>query len=284
MLRVLAIAIAVLALLYAAVRVLGDRRWSAGTRALRARLEAARQPARPASVDFGEFAGLPEPVQRYFRTALTEGQPMLTGAAIRHEGTFNPSERGEEWRPFSSDQIVTTQPPGFDWDGRIAMAPGLLVRVHDAYVAGEGRLLASLLGLVPIADLRGGAALAEGELMRYLAEAVWYPTALLPSQGVHWEPLDARSAQATLADGPVRVSLRFDFGDGGLVERVSAEARGRSVNGRSVPTPWHGRFWAYGDTDGMRVPMQGEVAWGHRDGVRPYWRGRITHIAFGRAD
>ena len=40
--------------------------------------------------------------------------------------------------------------------------------------------------------------MAEGELMRFLAEAAWYPTALLPSQGVRWQGADERSAFATL--------------------------------------------------------------------------------------
>lgn len=61
------------------------------------------------------------------------------------------------------------------------MLPGLPARVHDAYVAGEGILHASLLGLFTVADLRGTDYIAEGELMRFFAEAAWYPTALLPS-------------------------------------------------------------------------------------------------------
>src|SRR3712207_6139748 len=68
-----------------------------------------------------------------------------------------------------------------------AVMPGLPVRVHDAYVAGEGILHASLLGLFPVVDMRGTSDVAEGELMRFFAEAAWYPTALLPSQGVRWE-------------------------------------------------------------------------------------------------
>jgi len=35
--------------------------------------------------------------------------------------------------------------------------------------------------------------------------------------------------------------------------------------------------------DGMRVPMQGEVAWLLPEGPAPYWRGRITDIIYERA-
>ena len=65
--------------------------------------------------------------------------------------------------------------------------PGLAVRVHDAYVAGEGILHPAALGLFTLMDLRGTGEVAQGELMRYLAEAVCTRTALLPGQGVRWE-------------------------------------------------------------------------------------------------
>ena len=66
------------------------------------------------------------------------------------------------------------------------MFPGLVTYVHDTFIGGEGRLHASMLGLFTVADVQGGGEIARGELMRYLAEAIWYPTALLPSQGVRW--------------------------------------------------------------------------------------------------
>ena len=73
--------------------------------------------------------------------------------------------------------------------------------MRDAYVAGEGLLYAAPLGLFTVMDVSGQPGVAEGELMRFFAEAAWYPTALLPSQGVRWEAMDDRTARATLADG-----------------------------------------------------------------------------------
>ena len=55
------------------------------------------------------------------------------------------------------------------------------------YVAGVGIVHPAMLGLFSLADLRGGADMAQGELMRSFAEAAWYPAALLPSQGVRFK-------------------------------------------------------------------------------------------------
>lgn len=280
LLRALVFVLVLAAVLLAGARLYGAYRWNAGTQELRARLDAARAPVRPQTVDFRELQGLPAPVQRYFRAALEEGQPMVAGVNVRHQGTFNMGETSDRWKPFSSDQKVVTRRPGFDWDGRVAMAPGLPVRVHDAYVTGEGVLHASVLGLFPVVDMRGRGEVAEGELMRFFAEAPWYPTALLPSQGVLWEPVDDSSTLATLDESDITIKMLFTFNGEGLIESVRAEARGRTVGDEVVPTPWRGRFWNYDERGGMKVPLDGEVAWVLPESDKPYWRGHITEISY----
>jgi hypothetical protein len=121
---------------------------------------------------------------------------------------------------------------------------------------------------------------AQGELMRFFAEAAWYPTALLPSQGVRWDAVDERTARATLVDGAISLMLLFRFDDLGLIESVRAEARGRTVAKTVVMTPWEGRWSDYQVRDGMRVPTAGEVAWLAPEGRKPYWRGTITSLRY----
>ena len=269
-----------LGVVVAAVILYGEFRWNSGTRELRDRLEAARLPIEPKVFDRRELVSVPAPVQRYFRAVLADGQPIVTAVSVEHTGTFNMGEATDQWKPFTSTQRVVTRRPGFDWDGRVAMISGLPVRVHDAYVAGEGILNAAVLGLVSMVNLRGTGEVAQGELMRFFAEAAWYPTALLPSQGVLWNAVDDHSARATLKDGDVTLTLLFLFNEEGLIDTVRAEARGRTVGGTVVPTPWHGRFWNYAVRDGMRVPLDGEVAWLLPEGAKPYWRGRITKLSY----
>jgi hypothetical protein len=144
-----------LAVLLLGAWLYGAHRWNSKTQELRARLDAARVPVRPQTVDFSELDGLPAPVQRYFRAVLEDGQPMVTGVHVRHTGTFNMGETKDKWKPFTSDQKVVTQRPGFDWSGSVAMMRRLPIRVHDAYVAGEGTLRASLLGLFSVVEMRG---------------------------------------------------------------------------------------------------------------------------------
>jgi hypothetical protein len=276
----IAIVLAVLVFAVAMAILYATNRWQSDTRKLHARMEAVRVPITPTTYDQRELEGLPAPVQRYFRTVLKEGQPLVTAVSVEHTGTFNMSETGEQWKPFSSTQRVITKCPGFVWDARVRMAPVMTVYVHDAYVAGEGILTAKLFGLVSLVNLRGTPEVAQGELMRFFAEAAWYPTAVLPSQGVQWESVDDTSAKATLRDGETTLTMLFRFNENDLIESVRAEARGRTVAGAVIPTPWEGRWSNYEHRDGMRIPLEGEVAWILPEGPKPYWRGRIKRLSY----
>jgi hypothetical protein len=272
--------VAALALIFLGLTAVGAVRWTGATQAILARLEAQRLPASAARYDPREIEGLPAPVQRYFRTVLTLGQAIVTAATLEHTGRFNLSATGEQWKPFTSRQRVIVQRPGFLWDARIALVPGVAVRVHDSYSDGEGLLHAAVSGLFSVAHLRGGGDLARGELMRFFAEAAWYPTALLPSQGVRWAAVDEHSASATLVDGPLSLTLLFRFDEAGHMASVLAQARGRMVGKETSSAPWEGTWSNHQRVDGMTVPLTGEVAWLLPEGRKTYWRGTVTSLTY----
>ena len=280
----LGLVLCLLVVVSAGLAAYGAKRWNDTARTLIHRLDAARiddQAEPPQRYDSRELEGLPAPVQRYFRVALQEGQPFITAATVNVAGTFNLSATGEQWKPFTSEQRVVTRRPGFLWNARIAMLPGLTVRVVDSYIAGKGLLHAAILGLFTVAEVGGGGEIARGEFMRFFAEAMWYPTALLPSQGVQWEAVDDTSAKATIVDGPLTLTLLFRFNNAGLIGSFRAEARG-AMNGKGmVMHPWEGNWSNYQTRDGMTVPFTGEVAWIKPEGRRPYFLGTVTSLTYG---
>jgi len=283
MARILALVALVVVVLIAGALVYASSRWDSGTARMRARLEGTRAPIAPLVYDPAQLDSLPAPVQRYLRLVLRPGQPMIAGVHIRHAGTFNLSDSSQRWVPFTSDQRVITRRPGFDWNARMTVVPGFDVRVHDAYIGGEGLLHAALLAMFPLVIQRGTPQMAEGELMRFLAESPWYPTVLLPGQGVRWEPLDDRTAVATIVDGRASASLTFHFYRNGLLEYVRSEKRGRIVARATVPTPWVGRWSEWMWLNGVRVPTRGEVSWVLPSGPLPYWRGGVIGITYDEA-
>ena len=257
--------------------IYGSYRWQSDTNKLRAKLVDSQTLINPQTYDLREIEGLPDPVQRFFRTVIKDGQAIVAVVKLSQQGQFNMNEIKDKWNKFTATQLVTTQRLGFDWDARIQIALGLNAFVHDTYALGESNLHASLIGLFTLADMQNTSELNQGELLRFLAEAVWYPTALLPSQGVRWEAINDNSARATLTDGATTVSLVFEFNNEGAIAIVRAEARYRD---KLTAMPWSGRFCEYSVRNGMLIPLYGEVGWEHPEGTRLYFKGQITEIGY----
>ncbi len=279
-LRWTAAALILVAILYGSVVACGALRWKEATSVLVSQLNAAEIEDGAMRYDARVIADLPAPVRRYLEQVLTDGQPMIRSVDLALEGRFNMSLDAPQWKPFTSTQRVVANRPGFVWNGRIAMFPGVPVLVHDAYVAGRGVLTPALFGLFSLGTVRGEGEIARGELTRWLAESVWYPTVLLPGQGVTWHPVDDASAQATLTEGLITLIMLFRFGEDRLVSGIRIEARGALVGSETVMMPWEGRFRDYRVQDGMTVPFYGEVAWITPQGERPYFRGTVRRVVY----
>lgn len=281
------LALTVLWLLMAmlSLTLIGAGRWTLSERRRLVALRASRhcmtaQHKTVTHYDLSELEGLPAPVQRYFRAALTDGQPVVTAVRIQQVGSINMSATGEQWMSFTARQHVTTQSPGFLWDAKVSWWADATVRVVDGYVAGNGLLHAAILGLVPVANTSGGGEIARGEFMRFFAEAPWYPTALLPSQGVRWAAVDSHSARATLVDGTLELTVLFRFHENDLVASVRAEARGGLVGKRIVMKPWECSLSQYKRRNGMMVPLMGEAAWVEPAGPKAYFVGQVTELSY----
>lgn len=262
----------------------GDQHWNKDTEALVAALHQAGptvRPAFPAHFDAAELATVPPVVRQYLSLALQENQPVVRGLRLEQTGTLKRNPTQGQWDAFTAAQWVATSSPGYVWDATLPLYMGVAVRVRNAYVAGVGSMQPAAMGLFKLAGRKGTADIAHAELMRYLSESVWYPTALLPSQGVVWTDIDTHAAQATLTDGLVTVSLRFEFNAAGLVERISSTERPTLVGKVMVPSGWEVRLSQYQRHNGMQVPMEVEAAWLPAVGARqPYWRAKLTALDY----
>ena len=220
---------------------------------------------------------LPPPVARYLEFAVDQGRPLVHRARLSQSGTFALAPAA--WKRFTAVEYFTVHPPAFVWDAQIHMNRLLSVRVRDSYLGGIGAMHAAVAGVVPIVDQTGTPEIGAAALLRYLAEAVWLPTALLPCEGVSWTSIDDARARATISDGGVSVSMDVTFGSAGEIVSIRA-MRHRDANGVAVLTPWVGRFGEYEHRDGLMVPRAAEVEWVLADGPSPYWRGHMVEASY----
>jgi len=94
----------------------------------------------------------------------------------------------------------------FRWKARVRMAPFMRATVTDTFHRGRGRLLALLLGVLPMARSQGPDT-DRGEAMRGLAELPWRPFAFRESRWIAWSVLANGRLLGTYIDGETRVPV-----------------------------------------------------------------------------
>jgi hypothetical protein len=232
------------------------------------------------TVDFASFSTLPPPVARYFRHVLAENQKLVKTATIRQSGLLRTSTTADAWSEFTARHVVAPPATGFVWNARVEMPLATHVRVVDSYIAGVGGGRVSVLSAFTVAAEAGNPELNSGALHRYLAEAVWYPTALLPQSGVTWTPLNDHSAVATVTDRGTTVSLEFRFNDIGEVVAIYSPGRFGRFDQAYSQVPWEGHFRDYRSRGGMRVPSYGEVGWYEGETLELVWKGNLIDVQY----
>lgn len=231
-------------------------------------------------VNLASLGTLPAPVVRYLRHVLSDGQPLIKTVRMQQLGELRTGTDSDSWSAFTASQFVVPAAPGFIWNAKVALPLATHVRVLDSYIRGTGAGRVSLLSAIPIAAESDIAELNAGALHRYLAEAVWYPTALLPGSGVFWRPVDEYTAIATLTDRGITVSLEFRFNNDNEVIAIYSSGRFGRFDGGYRLKPWEGHFRHYFLQDGMRIPRYGEVGWYEGDKLELVWKGRLETVEY----
>ncbi|MEX0870550.1 MAG: DUF6544 family protein [Aquisalimonadaceae bacterium] len=227
-----------------------------------------------------DLSDLPAPVARYFTRVLQQRPPIIRLAHLTQVGTLRTDVEGDRWLKFEASQIVAPPSIGFLWNARVSMAPLLHVRVRDALISGHGSGQVSFLSAFTVAAAGDNPEMNSGALHRYLAEAVWYPTALLPSANLQWSAIDDNTALATLTDNGVTVSLVFRFNGADEVTGIYTSARWGTFDGGYRQVPWEGHFRKYVNRGGMLVPTEGEVGWYMAGEWRSVWKGTVTDLDY----
>ena len=125
--------------------LLGRRREAARFASLMGRLRAGG--AVKGRVDFGALDALPEPVRRYFRYALTDGQPMIRAGVFRQAGRLRTSVEAARWSAFTAEHVVVPPATGFVWRAKVRMPLATHVCVVDLCRRNRGGAREPAVGL-----------------------------------------------------------------------------------------------------------------------------------------
>jgi hypothetical protein len=146
---------------------------------------------------------------------------------------------------------------------------------RDMYIADKGRLVVSLFSLVKVVDGRG-ADFDQGEISRWLAESVLYPTNLLPGERLQWSPIDSLSASFIFTYNKIALSYIVTFNEIGEITQLETK---RFMDKEKLET-WIIKLADYQQLNGIIVPTRFEVLWRLKEGDLSYARFNINRIEY----
>lgn len=238
-------------------------------------LRARAAPGRAGVVTEEMLADLPGPVRRYLRYTGVVGKPFPGTIRLHQQGRMRLGP-GQGWVSLDAEEHYSVQPPGFVWAGTARLGPLPVARARDMYAGGQGRLLAKVASLWPVVDA-SGEQMDQGEMMRYLSEMIWFPTAFLAGN-ISFEAVDDSSARVTLTDhGQTASGTLFFDGEGRVTDFVAQRYR---TPGASSPDTWSTPVTGYGEFEGLRLPARATAVYKLPDGDLEYIDVTVTELRY----
>ena len=220
-----------------------------------------------------QAAALPREVRELAERLGATGDAAWSSVTLSQRGTMRNDPAGwAMW--FRAVQTIDLQHCEFTW--RAAAGPFGCISVIDSFKDGQAKLEARLFGWLPIALANGGAALAKGEIMRYLAELAFAPDAIVCNPLLAWTVINETTLRVSAGRNESRGEVELRLDGTGRIAGVFALDRPRKEGSGFVERPWQGRFFDYRRHQGRWLPFAGEVGWVLDGQSFVAWRGELT--------
>lgn len=121
-----------------------------------------------------------------------------------------------------------------------------------------------------------GRKIDQAELLRWLGEAILFPTVLAANELITWSAIDDRSANLHMHYSGMRISYKVTFNENDEVKKMETE---RYYNNGKMEK-WIGRFRDYKNINGYCVPTTMEGGWIIDNAEYPYAKFYITSIEY----
>ena len=221
-----------------------------------------------------KIAALPESVQRWIRKSNVLDRKLPTTYRLKQRGSLRTTEKGR-WMPFQSTQYFSTSPPAFVWEAHITAGPLVEIVGRDKYQDGRGHMLIKPLYLFTAAN-SFGKEIDQGTLLRYLAEAAWFPQVAV-NDYLRWEGIDDYHARVTMEYGGVSASGIYSFNEQGLVNGFEARRYG-DFGGIYRKETWSVSVVAHKSFNNTPIGHRSEVTWKFKEGDFTWLKMEVTEI------
>ena len=217
------------------------------------------------------FAGLDEPVRRYFGHAISSGAPLTRRLRLTMTGRI----KADLWLPFRAEEEIDGR--SFSWRARVGLGPLTLFRIADSYAHGvgstEGLLFGrrSLFGSADEDTTRSAAGRAA------LESAVFAAPTVLPQRGVAWRAESDEVIVGRFNLPPERPEVELRIDPRGAITQASAARWGPLADGRHDYVRCGCEVHAERRFGALTIPSRLTVSWQFASPRQaPFFRTEIT--------
>lgn len=207
-------------------------------------------PIQTKKVDFTSLETLPYPVQMYFKNTLDDGMNYISYVRLKHSGKFKPSVESK-WVDILGEEYFAAATPSFIWRGKIPMVTAI-----DKYIADEGSLKVKIFDAITVAEAKGAEA-NQGEFLRWLTEAVLFPTALLPNRYITWSAIDNQNAYLDASYNGINVTVKITFDENFYISKMET----KRYMDKNTLLPWIAQVGEYKKFNGITLPTKFSASW-----------------------
>ncbi len=219
-----------------------------------------------------DIAGLPTPLQDYFRDCGYIGIPKMTYAkVVYHDVDFWFSEDNPKLKIDYTQYNFTGEPT------RVAYIDSSLYGIPfeglDAYADGHGSMKGVIAKLHTLFD-QSGEAMDKASLVTYLSECLLIPSVALEDY-IIWQEIDDTTAKATLSYYGETVSGIFTFDPQNETVTFTTDDRTQiATDGTTKNVTWCTVSSDYQDANGIKKPTGFKAIWKYATGDLVYFDGK----------
>ncbi|MEN6389043.1 MAG: DUF6544 family protein [Syntrophomonas sp.] len=219
-----------------------------------------------------DIAGLPEPVQKYFRYCGYIGKPQMSYITIVYKDVD--FSFGKNKPPIKIDY---TQYNFANQPDRLAYIDSSMYGIPfeglDSYVNGSGSMKGVIAKLFTLFH-QTGKTMDKSSLVTFLSESLLIPNAAF-QEYIVWEAIDDLHAKATISYYGISTSGTFTFNEKGEMLSFSTDDReAASTDGTSEKVRWTIISDEYQNINGIKKPTVFRAIWNYNDGDLVYFDGK----------
>lgn len=218
-----------------------------------------------------EISHLPETMKQYLRHVNIIGKDKIKTVRVKQGGGFR-LKPDDNFKLMTAVQYFNLETMEFFWKGSVSV-----IKAEDKFIDGKGSMKVKLFGIINLSEMTG-AEVDQGELVRFLAEGVWFPTIYI-NKNISWEEIDTWKVKATLKLNDVTASVVFHFNDKFEVEKITAK-RFMEKDGKFTLKDWEVKIIDYKKVNDVLIPWNTEVIWKLDDGDFCWYKPEIYEIEY----